>query len=105
MSGRIGCMTRREALRRLTRNREKLRGYSVRHIFLFGSTARDQATAQSDVDLLVEFDPQAQVGLFEFVRLLDHLSDIMDTRIDLATADALRVEMRPGILAEAIRAF
>ncbi len=105
MSGRIGPMTRREALRRLTRNREKLRGHNVRHVFLFGSTARDQATAQSDVDLLVEFDPEARVGLFEFVRVLDHLTDIMDTRIDLATADALRVEMRSGILAEAIRAF
>ena len=98
-------MTRREALRRLTRNREKLREQGVHHISLFGSTSRDQATPQSDVDLLVEFDPAAHVGLFDFVRLLDHLSDVMDTRIDLATPEALRPEMRAEILAEAIRAF
>lgn len=98
-------MTRREALRRLTRNRAKLREQGVRHISLFGSTSRDQATPQSDVDLLVEFDPAAHVGLFDFVRLLDHLADVMDTRIDLATPDALRPEMRAEILAEAIRAF
>ena len=98
-------MTRREALRRLTRNRAKLREQGVHHISLFGSTSRDQATPQSDVDLLVEFDPAAHVGLFDFVRLLDHLSDIMDTRIDLATPEALRPEMRAEILAEAIRAF
>jgi hypothetical protein len=98
-------MTRREALRRLARNRATLREQGVRHIFLFGSTSRDQATPQSDVDLLVEFDPAAQVGLFDFVRLLDHLSDVMGTRIDLATPDALRPEMRDAILAEAIRAF
>jgi hypothetical protein len=98
-------MTRREALRRLTRNREKLREQGVHHISLFGSTSRDQATPQSDVDLLVEFDPKAHVGLFDFVRLLDHLSDVMDTRIDLATPEALRPEMRAEILAEAIRAF
>ena len=98
-------MTRREALRRLTRNRAKLRERGVRHISLFGSTSRDQATPQSDVDLLVEFDPAAHVGLFDFVRLLDHLSDVMDTRIDLATPEALRAEMRAEILAEAIRAF
>lgn len=98
-------MTRREALRRLTRNREKLRTYSVLHIAVFGSTARDQATARSDVDILVEFDPQKHVGLFAFVRLLDFLSDVMGTRIDLATPDALRVEMRGEILAEAVRAF
>ena len=98
-------MTRREALRRRTRNREKLRTYSVLHIAVFGSTARDQATARSDVDILVEFDPEKRVGLFAFVRLLDFLSDVMGTRIDLATPDALRVEMRSEILEEAVRAF
>ena len=98
-------MTSREALRRLDRNREKLRTYSVRHIAVFGSTARDQATEHSDVDILVEFEPQARVGLFTFVRLLDHLSDVMGTRIDLATPGALRPEMREQILAEAVRAF
>jgi len=72
---------------------------------VFGSTARDQATAHSDVDILVEFDPEARVGLFAFVRLLDFLSDVMDTRIDLATPAALRPEMRAEIVSEAIRAF
>jgi hypothetical protein len=98
-------MTSREALRRLDRNREKLRTYSVRHIAVFGSTARDQATLHSDVDVLVEFDPEAKVGLFTFVRLLDHLTDVMGTRIDLSTPGALRPEMREQILAEAVRAF
>jgi len=98
-------MTRREALRRLDRNREKLRTFDVGHIAVFGSTARDQATMHSDVDVLVEFDPQARVGLFTFVRLLDFLSDVMGTRIDLATPAALRAEMRDEILAEAVRAF
>ena len=98
-------MTRREALRRLDRNREKLRTYHVRHVAVFGSTARDQATLHSDVDVLVEFDAQAHVGLFTFVRLLDFLSDVMGTRIDLATAAALRPEMRDEILSEAVRAF
>jgi uncharacterized protein len=98
-------MTRREALRRLDRNRAKLRAMAVRHIAVFGSTARDQATVHSDVDILVEFDPEAHVGLFAFVRLLDFLADVMDTRIDLATPDALRPEMRDEILEEAVRAF
>ena len=98
-------MTRHEALRRLTRDRERLRTYSVRHIAVFGSTARDQATPHSDVDLLVEFDTRQRVGLFAFVRLLDHLSDVMGTHIDLATPDALRAEMRDEILGEAVRAF
>ncbi len=98
-------MTAREALRRLRRNRRKLLAFHVRHISVFGSTARDEATPQSDVDLLVEFEPDAPVGLFAYVDLLRHLSDIMNSRIDLATPGGLRPEMREKIVAEAIRAF
>ena len=98
-------MTRREAIRRLGRNREKLRTFHVRHIAVFGSTARDQATQQSDVDVLVEFEPGATVGLFTFVRLQSFLADVMGTRIDLATPEARRPEMRDEIVAEAVRAF
>jgi predicted nucleotidyltransferase len=98
-------VTKREAIRRLVRNREKLRGFDVRHIAVFGSTARDQATQHSDVDVLVEFEPAATVGLFTFVRLQSFLADVMGTRIDLATPDALRPEMRDEIVAEAVRAF
>ncbi len=98
-------MTSREAIRRLGRNRQKLARFHVAHMSVFGSTARDEATFHSDVDLLVEFEPEARVGLFTFVRLQDFLADIMGSRIDLATPGALRPEMRDQILAEAVRAF
>jgi hypothetical protein len=96
-------MTRHEAIRRLTRNRAKLAAFHVRRLSLFGSTARDEAHATSDVDLLVEFDPDVPVGLFTFVALQRYLSDVLGTRIDLATPQALRREMREQILDEAVR--
>lgn len=98
-------MTSREAVRRLTRNGKKLRRFHVQHIAVFGSTAREQANEHSDVDVLVEFDPDVPVGLFAFVGLLDFLEDVLGTRIDLATPGALRPEMRDRILEEAVRAF
>lgn len=98
-------MTSREALRRIGRNRQKLARFHVAHLSVFGSTARDEATPHSDVDLLVEFHPGARVGLFTFVRLQEFLADVMGCRIDLATPGALRDEMREQILAEAVRAF
>jgi uncharacterized protein len=96
-------VTKREAIRRLTRNRTKLAALHVRRLSLFGSTARDEAHEHSDVDLLVEFDPDARVGLFAFVALQRTLADILGTRIDLATPAALRPEMREQILSEAER--
>jgi uncharacterized protein len=98
-------VTGKEALRRLSRNQKKLRSFHVQHAAVFGSTARDQANEHSDVDVLVEFVPDAPVGLFVFVELLDYLGDVLGTRIDLATPGALRPEMRDQILAEARRAF
>jgi predicted nucleotidyltransferase len=97
-------MTLREAKRRLARERTALHALHVRHISVFGSTARDEAGPHSDVDLLVEFEPEV-VGMFTFVRVLDSLADMLDTRIDLATPQALRPEMRDEILAEAVRVF
>ena len=98
-------MTRDDILEKLAACRPELDRFHVESLSVFGSVARGEASDDSDVDVLVEFDPQARVGLFTFVRLLDFLSDVMGTRIDLATPAALRAEMRDEILAEAVRAF
>ena len=97
-------MKRDEVLRRLRANGQRLQDFSVRHLAIFGSVARDEAQEGSDIDILVEFEPGAPVGLFEFVRLQRFLSEILDSRVDLVTRDALRPEMRESVLQEAIDA-
>ncbi len=98
-------MTRRETIRRLQRHKADIRRFGVRHLAIFGSTARDEATPHSDTDLLVEFEPHVHIGLLGFVELQRTLSEILSNRIDLATPEALRPEMREEILAEAVRVF
>ncbi len=93
-----------EALSRQATQAQAWRAFPVKRIAIFGSVARDEAGEGSDVDILVEFLPDAHVGLFEFVRLQRTLSDLLDARVDLATPDALREEMREQILREAIDA-
>ena len=98
-------MTRREALRRLERNREKLRTFeraTHRRLRLHGPRPGHRAQRRRHARRV---RPAGAVGLFTFVRLLDFLGDVMGTRIDLATPAALRPEMRDEILAEAVRAF
>jgi len=58
----------------------------------------------SDIDILVEFDKNASVGLFELVRLKRYLSEILDADADLVTPDALHPMLRDDIMREAIRA-
>lgn len=74
--------------------------YAVRSLALFGSVARDEATADSDIDLLVEFD--RPVGLFELFALQDELEALLGCSVDLGTVQSLKPRIREKILEEAI---
>lgn len=95
-------MRRDEALRLLAEHREALARYGVKSLALFGSVARDEAMAGSDVDLLVEFD--RPVGMFHFLRLRHQLAQILHADVDLVTPAGLRDSMREQILRESVRA-
>ena len=97
-------MDKTEILKTLSSSRRLFQEYGVKSIRLFGSYARDEGTPESDVDLLVEFEPSASVGLFEFVRLQQELSDLLGCRVDMATPDSLHKALKQDILKEAIRA-
>jgi hypothetical protein len=97
-------MDRETVLMKLSRHRKQLQSYGVKDIRLFGSVARGEAGAGSDVDLLVEFEPSAHIGMFEFSRLRRDLSQLLGCEVDLATPDALHKRMKEDILREAIRA-
>jgi len=97
-------MVPEEILKKLSENRQVLKSYGIKDILLFGSAARGEAVTGSDVDLLVEFEPSAHIGMFEFSRLRHELSRLLGCEVDLATPDALHKDMRENILKEAIRA-
>ena len=95
-------MDRESILNTLSDHRHLLQKYGVKSIRLFGSFARGDAGPGSDVDLLVEFEPTAHVGLFEYIRLKNELSDLLACEVDLATPNAIRKAMKDEILKEAI---
>ena len=95
-------MRREEVLRVLSREKATISGFGVASLSVFGSVGRDEARAESDVDLLVEF--VRPVGLFQFVRLRRFLEGLLGVRVDLVTPAALKPQLREQILREAIRA-
>ncbi len=74
--------------------------FGVRALALFGSVARDEATAASDVDLLVEFE--RPIGLFELFALQDELEAILNCSVDVGTIDSLKPRIRSQVLEEAV---
>ena len=97
-------MDRDAVIRTLSLNRKLLEMYGVKNIRLFGSISRGEGGVGSDIDLLVEFEPSAHIGMFEFSRLRRELSQLLGCDVDLATPDALHKGMKEDILSEAIRA-
>jgi uncharacterized protein len=74
--------------------------YSVRSLGVFGSYVRGEHTSDSDLDILVEFDPNAQFGLLKFCELENHLSDQLGLRVDLVEKSALKPVIGQRILRE-----
>jgi len=71
------------------------RKFQVKKLSLFGSAARNELTPQSDIDLMVEFEPDARLTLFDFPALQDELSTLFGGRkVDLATPDILENPFR-----------
>ena len=97
-------MKKQQIINTLQANRELLEEFSVRSISVFGSVVRDEAQPGSDVDILVEFEPNARIGFFTFARLQRRLSDILGRPVDLVTPDALHKAMKSRILQEAVHA-
>ena len=88
----------------LKENRALLKKHHVKALYLFGSVVRGEDKPGSDVDILVEFEPDARVGLFALARLQRRLSEILYRPVDLATPDALHKALKDRIIKEAVRA-
>lgn len=79
---------------------ELRRRFNVQDLAIFGSTARDEASPASDLDLLVTFAGTADFDRFMGLKLF--LEDLLEIGIDLVTPNAVRSELRPIIEREAV---
>jgi len=89
-------MRKDEALKLLAEHKPELvRRFGITDLALFGSTVRDEARPDSDIDVLVNFDGQATSKRYFGVQF--YLEDLMGSPVDLVTNKALRPQLRPYI--------
>lgn len=74
--------------------------YNIREIGVFGSYVRGEQTAQSDLDVLVAFDPDYRLGLLTFCELENKLTDYLGVKVDLVMKSGLKPRIGERILAE-----
>jgi len=74
--------------------------YGAYNVRIFGSVARDEADATSDVDFLVDLEPNR--SLFDLGGLLMELQDLLECSVDVVTEKGLRQRIRDRVLNEAV---
>jgi predicted nucleotidyltransferase len=98
-------MTRAEALRKLRDQADAIRALGATSLYLFGSTARNTAKADSDIDLFIDYDPRGRFNVFDLVAAKRLLEERLDVGVDITTRKGLHPLIRKQVEAEATRVF
>jgi predicted nucleotidyltransferase len=98
-------MKRGEAVTALTEQAEAVKALGATSLYLFGSTARDGASAASDIDLFIDYDRTGRFSLVELVGIKLLLEDRLGVPVDVTTRDSLDPLLRERIEGSAVRVF
>jgi predicted nucleotidyltransferase len=97
------AMDRSTAIARIKANEDEIRALGATALYLFGSTARDEAKKRSVVDVFIDYRPG--FTLFDLVGIKLALEEKLGTKVDVATRDGLKPMLRKSIEESAIKIF
>jgi hypothetical protein len=97
-------MERDAILAKLKAHEAELKVLGVQSLYLFGSTARDEARDDSDVDLFFDYE-KGTFGLFQLIDVKERASGILGRKADIMTRDSLHRTLKQQIEASALRVF
>ena len=94
-----------DVLQTLRNHERELRQLGVSHAAVFDSVSRREAGPDSDIDVLVELNPDQSIGIFEYARLKLYVNEILDGAGDVVNRRTLKPLLRDNILHDAMYAF
>lgn len=98
-------MNAQEALHTLRCHSDVLRARGIRHAAVFGSVARGDNRPDSDIDVLVEFDPAARVTVFDYAGIKRYVAALFEQKVDVIDREGLKPQLREAVIRDAIYAF
>ncbi len=97
-------MDRDEAISRLKEHEAELKALGVKHLYLFGSTARGEAKKSSDIDLFFDHE-RGKLGLFQLMELKERTASILGQQADIMTRTSLHPVLKKRIEESAVLVF
>jgi predicted nucleotidyltransferase len=98
-------MNAQDALATLRRHESALRARGVTHAAVFGSVARGENRPNSDLDIMIDIDPEAHVTLFDYVEITDYVASLFELPVDVIDREALKPHLRVPAERNMIYAF
>jgi predicted nucleotidyltransferase len=98
-------MTRDQVIDTLRAHESELKAAGIVRLSLFGSTARGDERADSDIDLLAAFDESSRLSLLDVLKIENQLTDLLGRGVDVIEEGTLKPRVRQNVDAEVIRAF
>lgn len=98
-------MNRQRVIATLREHEPELRAAGIVHLRLFGSVARGEASGNSDIDLMADFDKSRRLTLVKVGSLQSRLTDLLGVNVDLSSSEWMKEPVRSTALREAVLAF
>jgi predicted nucleotidyltransferase len=98
-------MNRSDAINRLRQKADAVKGMGATALYLFGSTARNEAGQTSDLDLFIDYDPESRFNAFDLIGIKLLLEEELHVPVDVTTRDGLHPRLKPDIEKSAVRIF
>jgi predicted nucleotidyltransferase len=98
-------MDKGSVLQTLREHQAELRDAGIVHLRLFGSVARGESSADSDVDLMVDLEGSKRFTLVSMAHLENRLAELLGVKVDLSPADSMKEPVRAEAVRESLIAF
>jgi len=98
-------MNTQDAIATLRRHEADLRARGICHAGVFGSVSRGENRPDSDLDIIIDIEPDIRVTVFDYVGLKEYIAGLFEAPVDVVSRESLKPHIRPAATADAIYAF
>jgi len=101
----LSAMNRIDTIRRLQEHADAIKAMGATSLYVFGSTVRNEARADSDLDLFIDYDRESRFNAFDLVGIKQFIEQQLGMHVDVTTRDGLHPKLRADIEHTAVRIF